>query len=157
MATSTSTTIGLAWDKEHSTLKASVLKDLLTIKESFANARVELLDGLAKPAWLDGLANLANLAIVAGCEPSVWLVYIVEHEPLLPPGAAEVIRRSLVPKAGGGARMSEGGNDYPDTSRPSDRQVVPPQRTLNLNNVPPKVTKNQPYTLPRNYYELPFI
>lgn len=152
-------TIGIAWDKVSPNLKATMLEDFLKIKAGFPNAQIELLppDGWVDSIDIPTMANLAELPIVQGTEPSVWRVYVVDEEVLLPDYAADVIRKELTPKESQGLQLVPNKDMYPVLERQSDMRIVPPGVSLTLNKMPPRQNKDMPYVLPENYWLSPFI
>ena len=152
------TVIGIAWDKFSPNLKAAMLSDLLKIKDGFPNAQVEFLvpesdDG----AWVQTLADYAELPVVSGRNPEVWRVYVVEEEVLLPDGAVEILRKDLTPEKSRGIPLIPNAEKYPTLTRQSDLRVVPPGLSLTLNKMPPRPGKNQPWVAPANFWLSPFI
>ena len=145
-------TIGLAWDKDSPNLKAAMLQDMMKIKDGFPDAQIELQppEGWNDLTMIEGLAGYVELPIVKGREPTTWCVYVVDEEVALPDYAEEIIRKPLTMPVSRGIPLVPNEEKYPTLERQSDMRVVPPGVSLDLNKMPPRQNKDQPYQIPQN-------
>jgi hypothetical protein len=149
--------IGVTWDVYDSRLKAQVLNDLMELAGvGLTRVQVKAPEG-EDDSWINQQLNALGLKRVISL-PTLWRAYTVENEPEMPDCCEDWIVKDMRIQQSRGVPLVPKQEGYPSLERQSDNRVVPPGMTLTLNKMPYRPPgKNQPYTLPQNFWYSPFI